>query len=290
MPETLDTIVRFHDLRRLKELDRCVFSLICQSYRPLNIILAVQRFSQADIDAVRSALSPHVEGEVGVTLEIVNFDKEKPEDARSALLNTGLHAAGGRYLGFLDYDDVLYPEAYELLTSRLQTSGAAIAFASVRVMQLNVYYYFLYGVEELSPFYRGSGLSDLYKSNFCPLHSYLIDRSRADSDTLQFDETMTMQEDYDFLLRFCAVNVSDFAMTDTPIGDYYYKSDGSNTVPTTRGLKGEELARFNAIVTAMEVRRRTTKVSDAVQRSLGIEEPDESATIRKVMDRLKAGV
>ena len=290
MPETLDTIVRFHDLRRLKELDRCVFSLVCQTYRPLNIILAVQRFCEADVEAVRSALSPHIEGESGVTLEIVNFDKDKPEDARSALLNTGLQAARGRYLGFLDYDDVLYPEAYVLLTSRLQQSGAAIAFASVRVMQLNVYYYVLYGVEELNPFYRGSGLTDLFKSNFCPLHSYLMDRSQADQNTLHFDETMTMQEDYDFLLRFCAANVSDFALTDTLIGDYYYKSDGSNTVPTTGGLKGEELARFNAIVAAMEVRRRTTKVSDAVQRSLGIDDPDESATIRKVMDRIKVGV
>jgi len=290
MTETLDTIVRFHDLRRLKELDRCIFSLVCQTYRPLNIILAVQRFSKSDIETVRSALGPLLDGEGGVTLEIVNFDKEKPEDARSALLNTGLQAAQGRYVGFLDYDDVLYPEAYELLTSCLKESEAAIAFASVRVMQLGVYYYFLYGVEELNPFYRGSGLLDLYKINFCPLHSYLIDRSVADLATLHFDETMTLQEDYDFLLRFCAANVSDFSLKDTPVGDYYYKSDGSNTVPTEGGLKGEELAKFNVIVAGMEVRRRTTKVSASVQRSLGIQDPDDGATIRRVMDLAASGV
>lgn len=290
MTETLDTIVRFHDLRRLKELDRCIFSLVCQTYRPLNIILAVQRFSKSDIETVQSALGPLLDGEDGITLEIVNFDKDKPEDARSALLNTGLQAAQGGYVGFLDYDDVLYPEAYELLTSCLKESEAAIAFASVRVMQLGVYYYFLYGVEELNPFYRGSGLLDLYKSNFCPLHSYLIDRSVADPATLHFDETMTMQEDYDFLLRFCAANVSDFSLKDTPVGDYYYKSDGSNTVPTQGGLKGEELARFNAIVVGMEVRRRTTKVSADVQRSVGIQDPDDGATIRRVMDLVASGI
>jgi hypothetical protein len=122
MSGQMDTIVRFHDVSRLMELERCVFSLIGQSYRPLNIILATQRFSDSDTEVIRTALTRMIDGDDEVTLTILNWDQAEPKDARSELLNLGLRSARGRYLSFLDYDDVLYPEAYELLVSRLKES------------------------------------------------------------------------------------------------------------------------------------------------------------------------
>lgn len=290
MSGQIDTVVRFHDVSRLVELKRCVFSLIGQSYRPLNIILATQRFSENDIHEVRKALAPLIDEEEGVTLSVVNWDRAEPEDARSELLNLGLQSAEGHYLAFLDYDDVLYPEAYELLVSCLKDSAAAIAFAAVRIMRLDVYERYLYATEEIVPGYRGSGLIDLLRNNFCPLHSYVIDRQQMANDPILFDATMTMQEDYDWLLRLCARYTSDFSLVSTRIGDYYYKTDGSNTVPTTGGITDKEQAKLDAVITAMEVQRRMTIVSEAVQRTLGITEPNETATIRDVIDRVKKGV
>ena len=101
---------------------------------------------------------------------------------------------------------------------------------------------------------------------------------------------MTMQEDYDWLLRLCARYTSDFSLVSTRIGDYYYKTDGSNTVPTTGGITDKEQAKLDAVITAMEVQRRMTIVSEAVQRTLGITEQNETATIRDVIDRVKKGV
>lgn len=290
MSEQMDTIVRFHDASRLMELERCIFSLVGQSYRPLNIILATQRFSGSDIEETRAALARMIDDEDDVTLTILNWDQVEPTDARSELLNLGLRGATGRYLAFLDYDDVLYPEAYELLVSRLKESRAVIAFAAVRVMQLDVYDRYLYATEEIIPGYRGSGLIDLFRNNFCPLHSYAIDRDQMSGAPLLFETTMTMQEDYDWLLRLCASHLSDFTLVNTRIGDYYYKTDGSNTVPTGgRNLKGEMQARLAAVITTMEVKRRTTVVSEEVQRSLGISDPSEMATVRYVIDRVTSG-
>lgn len=289
MSEQMDTVVRFHDVSRLMELERCVFSLVGQSYRPINIILATQRFSESDIEHTRTALAEMIDGEDGVTLTIMNWDQAEPKDARSELLNLGLKNAQGRYLAFLDYDDVLYPEAYELLVSRLKESRAAIAFAAVRIMQLDVYDQFLYSSEEIIPGFRGAGLIDLLRNNFCPLHSYAIDREQMSGEPPMFKATMTMQEDYDWLLRLCALYVSDFTLVNTRIGDYYYKTDGSNTVPGTAKLMREAQARLDAIITAMEVRRRTTVVSEEVQRSLGISDPNEMATVREVIDRVTKG-
>ncbi len=289
MSEQMDTIVRYHDVSRTMELERCVFSIVGQSYRPLNIILTTQRFSEDEIEATRSVLAPMIDSDDEVMLTILNWDQAEPADARSELLNLGLRGATGRYLAFLDYDDVLYPEAYELLVSQLKESRAAIAFAAVRIMQLDVYDQYLYTTEEIIPGYRGTGLIDLFRNNFCPLHSYAIDREQMSGDPLFFETTMTMQEDYDWLLRLCAQYQSDFTLINTRIGDYYYKTDGSNTVPTTGGLKGEAQARLDAVITTMEVRRRTTVVSKEVQRSFGISDPNDMATVREVVDRVAKG-
>ena len=290
MSEEIDTVVRFHDVSRLVELKRCVFSLIGQSYRPLNIILTTQRFSENDVYEARQALAPLIDEEEGVTLSVVNWDQAEPQDARSELLNLGLLAARGRYLAFLDYDDVLYPEAYELLVSRLKESTAAIAFAAVRIMRLDVYERYLYTTEEIVPVFRGVALIDLLRNNFCPLHSYVIDRQQMAGGPILFDTTMTMQEDYDWLLRLCARYTSDFSLVKTRIGDYYYKTDGSNTVPTAGVITDKEQTKLDSVITAIEVQRRMTIVSETVQRTLGITEPSETATIRDVIDRVKNGV
>jgi len=289
MSEQIDTVVRFHDPRRLAELKRCVFSLAGQTYRPLRIVVVLQRFRAHDVDAVEQALAPLLDGHDAPQLAVVNLTDPEPADARSVLLNIGVQSATGRYLAFLDYDDVLYPEAYEMMIGRLKDTGAAIAFAKVRVMRVDVYQQFFYTRERVIPPFSGADLLDLFHNNFCPLHSYVIDRSQVPPDMLNFVTTMTMEEDYDVLLRICAAFVSDFTLIETDIGDYYYKTDGSNTVPVSGGLSGEARARFfREVKTAIETRRRGTLVAPAVQKSLGLRDPQQPRTIRQVLDRLSA--
>ena len=283
-PEQIDVVVRFHDARRTQELSRCVFSLVSQTYRPLRIVIAAQRFSDEDVAAVRAALSPFVEGESEVDLAIVNWTATEPADARSVLLNLGVRAAEGRYLAYLDYDDALYPDAYELLIERLRKTGAAIAFACVRIMQLQVFDHFLYTARKVVPPFNGKTLMDLFHNNFCPLHSYVIDREQVAPELLSFNEDLLMEEDYDVLLRICARYTSDFALIDTAIGDYYYKTDGSNTVPTNGVLTPSSRERYKGVRLAIEHRKRTTVVSDVVQRTLGLTSSG-PMTVRDVLYR-----
>lgn len=289
MTDTIDTVVRFHDARRLGELKRCIFSLVGQTYRPLRIILVLQRFNGEQIEAVEHALAPLLEAQDAPQLSIVNLTDPEPADARSVLLNLGVENAQGKYLAFLDYDDVLYPEAYEMMIGRLKDTGAAIAFAKVRVMRVDVYDAFFFTKERVIPPFSGSDLLDLFHNNFCPLHSYVIDRSQVPADMLRFVTTMTLEEDYDVLLRISATFLSDFALIETDIGDYYYKTDGSNTVPTQGGLTGEARTRFlREVKGAIETRRRGTLVTPVVQKSLGLRDPHQPRTIRQVIDRLPA--
>jgi hypothetical protein len=279
---TLDTIVRFHDIRRLPELERCIFSLVSQSYRPLNIILVLQRFSAEEIAATRLALEPLIEDSNELTLSIYNWEKSEPADGRTFLLNKGIGVSTGRYLAFLDYDDILFPEAYELVISRLWKSEAAIAFASVQLMRLHVFENFFYTECELPPFH-GKNLWNLFQQNFCPLHSYVLDRHKIPSNVLYFDTSLVIEEDYDLLLRICAQLKSDFSLLDIPIGYYFFKTDGSNTVATEK-LNLEKQIIYNDVCARIESRRRSTRVSLPVQEVLGISNPNDQLTIRELLN------
>ena len=286
--EVIDVVVRFHDLTRISELKRCVFSLVGQSHRPIRIILAMQRVSATGIETVKSSLAPLLADHPTMHLSVVYWEHSEPADARSVLLNLGVGVAQGRYLGFLDYDDVMYPEAYATLTDRLRSTGAAIAFASVRVMRLVVHESYLWTEQRVVPNFSGRDLADLFRHNFCPLHSFLIDRERVPAGALTFDTSLAMEEDYDVLLRICAQCPSDFALIGTEIGDYYYKTDGSNTVPIEGGVKLEGLGRYELVRAAINRRKNEILVAPDVQRALGFALPDETATIAQIVARLPA--
>ncbi len=284
-PDQIDVVVRIHDAGRLAELKRCVFSLVSQSHRPLRIILAAQRFSEADLSATRAALAPLIAGEEGVTLDIVNWTDPAPADARSVLLNLGVRAAEGQYLAYLDYDDAIYPDAYDLLIGKLRQTGAAIAFASVRIMQLHVYDRFFYAAEKVVPPFSGKSLIDLFRNNFCPIHSYVIDRGQVAPELFAFNADLLMEEDYDVLLKICARYPSDFSLIGTEVGDYYYKTDGSNTVPTNGVLTPQSVERYKGVRLTIEHRKRVTMVSDVVQKRLGLAPSSRPMTVRDVIDR-----
>lgn len=280
----VDVIVRFHQMSRLWELERAVFSLAGQFHSPIRILVTTQRFSPEAQQAVRRALLAVIAWSTDVSLLVLNFAPDDPVDARSELINLGLSNATGRYLAFLDYDDVLYPEAYALLIKRLADTGAAVAFARTPVVMADVNPEFSVIRKKVEPFI-GDTLADLFNSNFCPIHSYVMDRSKIPPKIMSFESRLTIEEDYDFLLRLCATVVSDFQMIKTDIGLYYYKSDGSNTFDRNSVLSPETLDREATARGFVELRRKMTPVAVEVQKSLGIDPPKPGLTIREFLTR-----
>ncbi len=282
--EGIDVIVRLHDPTRLIELERAVFSLAGQHYRPLRIILATQRFVAAEVEATLATLAPIIAWSGGVEIAHVNLTGTEPADARSVLVNMGFAAATGRYVALLDYDDVLYPEAYELLIGRLRASGAGIAFARTPVALTDLHEAFVC-LHGQSHKYAGHNLGDLLRSNFCPIHSFVIDRTLAPEGTLRFEPMLTIEEDYEFLIRLCAVVRADFTLANTDVGLYFFKTDGSNTFPRLAEIPesvGERIAAARAFV---EARKELTVLSPEVQRDLGMAQPVAGLTVRRWLDR-----
>lgn len=282
--DRLDVVMRLHDARRLAELQRAVFSLVGQAYRPLNVHLCVQRFTRGMILDVQDALAPLLAMPGAPPLAILDHAGHVPEDARAALANLGLAAATGRYVAFLDYDDAVYPEAYALLTARLRRTGAAIAFAGVAAKQAEVEDDLIHVLEKSRP-WSGRSLLDQFHDNCCPLHGFVMDRSIVPSD-LRFDPSLCRLEDYDFLLRVCAGFRSDFALMETVVADYYLKSDGSNSTLIGASATEANLREWHRARAAVERRRRTTPVAPEVQRDAGLRTPIPGLTIRDLLDRL----
>jgi len=281
----LSVVVRFHDVRRLRELDRAIFSLAMQRYRPLHIHLCLQRFSEADIAATKAKLDPILAIDGAPSLNIHNWIEQEPDDARSLLINLGISNIHTRYLAFLDYDDVLYPEAYELLIRQLQASRSAVSFGRICLKTYTSYAKFDYTEGKSFPF-QGTSLLELMRDNFCPIHSFVVDTKKVPRHMLFFDPMITRAEDYDFLLRLVAKYPSDFSLIETVVGEYYINRDGSNTntILTEYAATPEAVQEWDDAEFFIEGRRRTTMVSEEVRRSLGIAQPSPRLTIRRLLD------
>lgn len=282
LANSLHVIVRFHDSRRIRELDRALFSLAHQNYRPITVHIVTQRFSRDELNAVEACAARYSSLPEPASFVVSNFDSPNPLDGRSALINIGLRASDkGRFFAFLDYDDVIYPEAYQTLIANLQSGDAAIAFGGIACKGAQVSDAAII-VDTRERRFKGACLLDLFQDNFCPIHSFVVDRSKTSEAELFFNERLQRAEDYDFLLRICAKYKSDFSLIDTVIGDYYFKDDGSNTTELTATTE-DRSAPWRYAVEYTNLQKRFLTLSLAVEATLGLAK---SEMPRKIADVL----
>lgn len=225
---TLSTIIRFHKPERLPLLQEALFSLAIQSWRDHEIVIMVQNGT----DEIKRAILEIVDLQPWSKhsrQKIVSVDIAQGVDGRSTLLNRGIEQATGRYLAFLDDDDLIYHHGYVTLIQQLREGGGAMALGGCRMARAQYLSDHWYIRSKETPFAWGRTRMDLLRDNFVPIHSYVIDRSRVSPVDLYFDDELPPLEDYDFLLRLCAKYDFDFSQLDTPVCEY--RIHGLNSLP-----------------------------------------------------------
>ena len=239
LPDGVDTVVRVHDTARLVELDRALFSLACQSFSPVRPIIVMQNFSIADQNAVRQLADRFAWQEHGHKPPItLNVDVPQGQDARAKLLNAGAGVARHRFLAFLDFDDYLYGDAYQYLASQAATSNSAVTFGGIMCRNVRVFEQFVYTLGGKTNPYPGADLGDLLTQNFCPLHSFILDRAQIVPEDITFNIGLRRLEDYEFLLRICTKYSSCFSSRSKLVGVYNWHLDGRGTTQVF-GASGE---------------------------------------------------
>ena len=226
--ETLSTIVRFHKRERLGLLEEALFSLSLQSWHDHETVIVIQN---GDDEIVRDIIEivNRQPWPADPRYKILPVDIPPRVDGRSTLLTRGIEQAAGRYLAFLDDDDLVYQHGYTTLVQQLKESGCAIAVGGCRMAKIQNIAQSWYVQTKETPFAWGRTRYDLLRDNFIPIHSFVIDRSRVDPGDLYFDDTLTLLEDYDFLLRLCAKYEFDFSKLETPVCEY--RIHGLNSIP-----------------------------------------------------------
>lgn len=287
----VDVIVRFHDPDRFEELRAALLSLIGQGHRPLRVIIVTQRFSAADHAQLDDRLRPYRALDPSVALDIVPYSRpDGLRDARAALVNAGIAAARGRYLAVLDYDDTVYPHAYEVLLRVLRAGDAAVAFAGIALKSVAVSPSVPLGVAYArQPRAPGQGLPDKLRASFTPFHGMLFDRQRIAADDLHLDESLTLEEDYDLLLRLAVRYPFSYEALPYIVGDYRYKDDGSNTVLLAGNMDAERIALWERSAARTEGLRRTLRIEPGIQARLGIDPPRPGLTVRGLLDLIDSG-
>ncbi len=102
-------------------LPACLDSLLAQSWRDLDVVV-VDDGSPDDSGEIAERYAAR-----DSRIRVVHTENRGLGAAR----NEGLRHVGGEFLAFLDSDDVLPPDAYDVLAGRLQKSGSEFATGSI---------------------------------------------------------------------------------------------------------------------------------------------------------------
>ena len=216
---TLTTIVRFHNRERLSFLKEAISSLATQNWDDLELVVALQNPDETLAQDVTDLIQDQ-QWRAKPSFKIVSVAVPENVDGRSELLNQGLKCANGRFVAFLDDDDIIYPDGYSTLIRQLLKGSAVIAVGGYRKA------YLTRGANGWQVRKRTDSVVPLpsrltlFQYNYIPLHSYVIDRSRLGEFELYFDNDLPPLEDYDFLVRLFAQFEPDFSCFGTPVCEY----------------------------------------------------------------------
>lgn len=132
--------------------------------------------------------------------------------------NTGIGAARGEYLHFLDADDTLGPRALDRLVCIAALSDGRAAACGWECVDAAGEPLRWVAVPPTGSF----GLEELLESNRAVVHAMVISRERLAD--LRFDESLPVLEDYDLWLRLAARGVR-WVTTPEPLATYRLRPD-----------------------------------------------------------------
>jgi O-antigen biosynthesis protein len=172
-------------------LGRTLESILHQTYPHFEII--VVNDAGAPVEGIVSSLN---------TSDHIMYLRHKKNAGLSAARNTGIRAARGSHIAYLDDDDFFYPDHLETIVTYLAGAGARAAYAdSYLAVQRQIN-----GVWETCErklvFSVDFNRDLLFVQNLFPVLCMVHEKSLID-EVGGFDETLSTHEDWDLWIRLC---------------------------------------------------------------------------------------
>jgi glycosyltransferase involved in cell wall biosynthesis/radical SAM superfamily enzyme YgiQ (UPF0313 family)/spore maturation protein CgeB len=118
----------------------------------------------------------------------------------AAARNTGIRAARGKYIAYLDDDDVFYPEHLQTLVNFLENSEYSVAYSDAyRAVQEKRNGSYL-TIRRETPYSSDFDYDRILSENFIPVLCVMHEKSCLDGCDC-FDETLNRHEDWDLWIR-----------------------------------------------------------------------------------------
>lgn len=209
--------------RRRDAVLRALQSVFAQTHRPTEIIVVDDGSADGTVEMLRSLPSP-------LPLVILAHDRNK---GGSAARNTGIAAAHGEWIAFLDSDDVWRPEKLERQLDALMRAGPTygVAYCGIRRVDDDGR---TIGVAR--PTASGDLFDALLGRNVVGSTSTVIVRRDLLEQVGGFDESLRSCQDWELWLRLA--KVSRFAVVSDPLVDYTDAEAGRITTNPRSRISG----------------------------------------------------
>lgn len=227
---SVDTIIRIHAGACISLLERALLSLVSQtsaSVRPIIMGQDLSKEQQAQVERIVGEL-PWREGVQPRTCYL--FSTKEHPDLRAEALQSGLSKVRpGALVGFLDYDDLLFPNAYQNLHRQLVVSGKALVFGRVYRAVANEQNMI---VARERTYQYGFSYEEFLENNHAPIHSYLLDSGKVDLQQVDLPKGMRFLEDYLMLMQLADRDNTDWLglSRNIYVGDYMHYHHGVGTL------------------------------------------------------------
>lgn len=240
--------------------------------------------------------------------ELVFWDNGSKDDSREAAARLSPHArvfgstdpiplaearnrltdaARGRYLAFLDADDLWYPEKLEHQLARMTAEGSTWSYTDCRIVSANGAP--LGRFARRVPQQSGQVTRALLRENFIPLSTVVIERETL-LEAGGFDATFRVANDYDLWLRLSVRT----AVLACPGVLSAYRVHGSNLTGRYRVTYGENRLIYRRWALAEEqpapVREAVREAQALLSLRWGLREIFEGRNFRRGFRRLRVGV
>lgn len=205
-------------------LEECISSIINQTICDLQIIL----IDDGSTDSSGSICDQFAERDKRILVI------HQTNAGVSAARNAGIREAKGKYISFIDADDMLPKEAYKVLLDKLLDYPALIMGRMQRVSESGTLLdkSRKFHIEEVEP---SVFLKDLLEEKKFTYLGYLCDKlflhDLIENNNLLFDQALRLNEDRMFILQYMIYAKKVFFVNNVV---YYYRQRSNSIITTTR--------------------------------------------------------